>query len=45
MRFSRDGKQILFGDQHVWEQYGTFIRHLDGTPAVSLGPGDPWQAG
>jgi eukaryotic-like serine/threonine-protein kinase len=41
MRFSRDGKQILFGDQHVGEQYGTFLRNLDGTPAVSLGPGDP----
>ncbi len=41
MRFSRDGKQILFGDQHVaGGQYGTFIRNLDGTPATSLGIGD-----
>jgi serine/threonine protein kinase/Tol biopolymer transport system component len=41
MRFSRDGKQIIFGDQHVGPQYGAFLRNLDGSPAVSLGPGDP----
>ncbi|MGA8072404.1 MAG: hypothetical protein WB995_02950, partial [Candidatus Acidiferrales bacterium] len=41
MRFSADGKQILFGDQHSGEQYGTFLRNLDGSPAVRLGDGDP----
>jgi hypothetical protein len=40
-RFSFDGKQILFGDQHSGEMYGTFLRNLDGTPAVRLGDGDP----
>jgi len=41
MRFSFDGKQILFGDQHSGAQYGTFLRDMDGSPAVRLGDGDP----
>jgi eukaryotic-like serine/threonine-protein kinase len=41
MRFSADGKQILFGDQHSGDLYGTFLRNLDGSPAVRLGDGDP----
>ncbi len=41
MRFSADGKQILFGDQHSGAGYGTFLRNLDGSPAVRLGDGDP----
>ncbi len=41
MHFSRDGKQIIFGDQHVGPQYASFLRNLDGSPAVNLGPGDP----
>jgi hypothetical protein len=41
MRFSADGKQLLFGDQHSGDLYGTFLRNLDGTPAVRLGDGDP----
>jgi serine/threonine protein kinase/Tol biopolymer transport system component len=40
-RFSADGKQILFGDQHSGAMYGTFLRNLDGSPAVRLGDGDP----
>ncbi|MFZ0637812.1 MAG: protein kinase [Candidatus Acidiferrales bacterium] len=40
-RFSADGKQILFGDQHSGPMYGTFLRNLDGSPAVRLGDGDP----
>jgi eukaryotic-like serine/threonine-protein kinase len=40
MRFSADGKQILFGDQHSGATYGTFLRNLDGSPAVRLGDGD-----
>ena len=40
-RFSADGKQILFGDQHSGPLYGTFLRNLDGSPAVRLGDGDP----
>lgn len=40
-RFSADGKQILFGDQHSGAGYGTFLRDLDGSPAVRLGDGDP----
>lgn len=41
MRFSADGKSILFGDQHSGDSYGTFLRNLDGSPAVRLGDGDP----
>jgi eukaryotic-like serine/threonine-protein kinase len=41
VRFSMDGKQILFGDQHSGAMYGTFLRNLDGSPAVRLGDGDP----
>jgi hypothetical protein len=40
-RFSADGKEILFGDQHSGPMYGTFLRNLDGSPAVRLGDGDP----
>ena len=40
-RFSADSKQILFGDQHSGVNYGTFLRNLDGSPAVRLGEGDP----
>ncbi len=40
-RFSADGKQILFGDQHSSALYGTFLRNMDGSPAVRLGDGDP----
>jgi eukaryotic-like serine/threonine-protein kinase len=40
-RFSFDGKQILFGDEHVGPMYGTFLRNLDGSPAVRLGDGNP----
>ncbi len=40
-RFSSDSKQILIGDQHSGPMYGTFLRNLDGTPAVRLGDGDP----
>ena len=40
-RFSADGKQILFGDQHSGGMYGAFLRNLDGSPAVRLGDGDP----
>jgi hypothetical protein len=40
-RFSADGKQILFGDQHSGDLYGSFLRNLDGSPAVRLGDGDP----
>jgi eukaryotic-like serine/threonine-protein kinase len=40
-RFSRDGKQILFGDQHSGDKYSTLLRNLDGSPAVRLGDGDP----
>jgi eukaryotic-like serine/threonine-protein kinase len=40
-RFSADGKQILFGDQHSGAGYSTFLRNLDGAPAVRLGDGDP----
>ena len=40
-RFSADGKQILFGDQHSGDLYGVFLRNLDGSPAVRLGDGDP----
>jgi Tol biopolymer transport system component len=39
-RFSSDNKQILFGDEHSGENYGTFLRNLDGSPAVRLGDGD-----
>jgi hypothetical protein len=39
--FSADGKQLLFGDQHAGEMYGTFLRNVDGSPAVRLGDGDP----
>jgi hypothetical protein len=41
MRFSADGTEILFGDQHSGDMYGTFLRNLDGSPAVRLGDGDP----
>jgi len=41
MRFSADSKQILFGDEHSGANYGTFLRNLDGSPAVRLGDGDP----
>jgi serine/threonine protein kinase/Tol biopolymer transport system component len=41
MRFSHDGQQILFGDQHSGKLYGTFLRNMDGSPAVRLGDGDP----
>jgi Tol biopolymer transport system component len=40
-RFSADGKQILFGDQHSGDMYGAFLRNLDGSPSVRLGDGDP----
>jgi serine/threonine protein kinase/Tol biopolymer transport system component len=40
-RFSSDSKQILIGDQHSSAMYGTFLRNLDGSPAVRLGDGDP----
>ena len=39
--FSSDGQQILFGDQHSGKLYGTFLRNMDGSPAVRLGDGDP----
>jgi serine/threonine protein kinase/Tol biopolymer transport system component len=41
MRFSRDGKQILFGDQHSGPMYGVFLRNVDGSPPVRLGDGNP----
>jgi eukaryotic-like serine/threonine-protein kinase len=41
MRFSADGRQLLFGDQHSGDLYGTFLRNVDGSPAVRLGDGDP----
>jgi dipeptidyl aminopeptidase/acylaminoacyl peptidase len=41
MRFSLDGQQLLFGDQHSGALYGTFLRNMDGSPAVRLGDGDP----
>jgi serine/threonine protein kinase len=41
MRFSADGNMILFGDQHSGKFYGTFLRNMDGSPAVRLGDGDP----
>jgi Tol biopolymer transport system component len=41
MRFSADGKQILFGDQHSGAMYSTFLRNLDGSPPVRLGDGNP----
>jgi eukaryotic-like serine/threonine-protein kinase len=40
-RFSADGKQILFGDQHSGSLYGVFLRNMDGSPAVRLGDGNP----
>jgi WD40 repeat protein len=40
-RFSADGKQLLFGDQHDGNLYGTFLEGVDGTPAVRLGDGNP----
>ena len=40
-RFSADSKSLLFGDQHSGDNYGTFLRNLDGSPAVRLGDGDP----
>ena len=40
-RFSSDGQQVLFGDQHSGQLYGTFLRNMDGSPAVRLGDGDP----
>ena len=40
-RFSLDGKKILFGDQDSGPLYGSFLRDLDGSPAVRLGDGDP----
>ena len=40
-RFSLDDKQILFGDEHAGAMYGTFLRNLDGSPAVRLGDGNP----
>jgi eukaryotic-like serine/threonine-protein kinase len=40
-RFSSDGQQVLFGDQHSGPLYGAFLRNLDGSPAVRLGDGDP----
>ncbi len=40
LRFSADGKQILFGDQHSGAKYGTLLRNLNGSPAVRLGDGD-----
>jgi hypothetical protein len=42
-RFSLDGKQLLFGDQHSGEMYGSFLRNVDGSPAVHLGDGNPWD--
>ena len=42
-RFSSDGKQILFGDQHSGAGYGTFLRNLDGSAPVRLGDGDPFD--
>ena len=41
-RFSADGKFLLFGDQHS-QSYGAFLRNVDGTPAVRLGDGDPFD--
>jgi Tol biopolymer transport system component len=41
MRFSPDGKYLLFGDQHAGENYSVFLRNLDGSPGVRLGDGDP----
>ena len=41
MRFSRDGHEILFGDQHSGPKYSTLLRNLNGSPAVRLGDGDP----
>jgi eukaryotic-like serine/threonine-protein kinase len=40
-RFSLDGKQVLFGDEHAGPMYSTFLRNLDGSPAVRLGDGNP----
>src|ERR1700688_226678 len=40
-RFSADSKSLLFGDQHSGDNYGTFRRNLDGSPAVRVGDGDP----
>jgi WD40 repeat protein len=40
-RFSLDGKLILFGDEHAGPMYSTFLRNLDGSPAVRLGDGNP----
>jgi hypothetical protein len=40
-RFTQDGKQLLFGDQNAGAMYGTFLRNMDGSPAVKLGDGDP----
>jgi eukaryotic-like serine/threonine-protein kinase len=40
-RFSGDGKQLLFGDQHNGDLYGWFLSNLDGSPAVRLGDGNP----
>jgi eukaryotic-like serine/threonine-protein kinase len=40
-RFSADGKQLLFGDQHSGDLYGSFLRNVDGSQAVRLGDGDP----
>jgi len=40
-RFSSDGQQVLFGDQHSGKLYGSFLRSMDGSPAVRLGDGDP----
>jgi eukaryotic-like serine/threonine-protein kinase len=41
VRFSADSKSVMFGDQHSGKNYGTFLRNLDGSPAVRLGDGDP----
>lgn len=40
-RFTQDGKQLMFGDQNAGKMYGTFLRNVNGTPAVKLGDGDP----
>jgi hypothetical protein len=40
-RFTQDGTQLLFGDQNAGPMYGTFLRNVDGSPAVRLGDGDP----
>ncbi|HEY8055188.1 MAG TPA: WD40 repeat domain-containing serine/threonine protein kinase [Terriglobales bacterium] len=47
---SRDGKQLLIGDQNAGTNYSTYVRKSDGSPPVRLGEGNPvvvspdWQS-